>query len=116
VSAVSYDYDCGDKRSYGSLAVEASFQESDLPFKTLKWDGCAVGSSGGLESGWDEKCLVDGEAVEVSTGLPEVEVPHYYSGLRTVGRWEDRAHETLVEDLQDWLAGEFEAAKEGESE
>lgn len=105
VSSVEYEYDCGDKRSYGSLKVTASFEESDLPFKTLTVEG-NVGSSGGLESGWEESVKLDDESVEFEW-LPEVEVPHYYAGVRTCERWEERANETLVEDLQAWLDGEY---------
>lgn len=103
---LSYDYDCGDKRSYGRLSVEF-----DLPFGRVKFQDLAVGSSGGVESGWSEKLTVDGKEVEGEAYL-DAEVPHYYSGLKTCGRWEDRALSTLQEDVEEWLAEQWEEAED----
>lgn len=110
VDTVGYDYDCGDKRSYGSLTVRLTFQE-DLPFKVLTFSG-KVGSSGGLERWYDRFSLkLDGEQVSFED-CPYVEVPHYYAGVRTCQRWEERANETLKEDFELWLAGQLELASE----
>jgi hypothetical protein len=109
VDTVDYDYDCGDKRSYGHLTVRLTFKE-DLPFKVLTFSG-TVESSGGLEPGNRETCKLDGEQVSFED-CPDVEVPHYYAGVRTCQRWAKRADETLKEDFELWLAGQLELASE----
>ena len=107
IDGVDYDYDCGDKRSYGKLTVKLTFKE-DLPFKVLTFFGM-VGSGGGYERGHKETCKLDDEQVTFDY-TPEVEVPHYYAGVRTCSRWETRANETLREDFGCWLAGQLESA------
>lgn len=108
VTAVSYDYDCGDKRSYGRLSVTATVEGVG----EVKLQDFAVGSGGGLEPGWSEKVLVNNEETSFEN-CPSVEVPHYYAGVRTCQRWEERADETLTEDILAWLVeelGEWEDA------
>jgi hypothetical protein len=109
VDTVDYDYDCGDKRSYGQLTVRLTFKE-DLPFKVLTFFGL-VASGGGYECGHNEHCKLDDEQVTFDD-TPEVEVPHYYAGVRTCQRWCERADETLREDFGHWLAGQLELAEE----
>ena len=70
VSSVEYEYDCGDKRSYGCLSVTAQVEG----LGELKLQDFAVASSGGLEPGWSEKVLVNGEEVDFDC-CPAVEVP-----------------------------------------
>lgn len=106
VEIVDYEYSPGDKRSYGSLSV--SF---NLPFGKVELKDLAVSSSGGIEGGFDEKILVNGSPV-VDDHYPSIEVPHYYSGVKTCERWEERAEESLKEDLQEWVNGLFESVKE----
>ena len=109
VDTVDYDYGCGDKRSYGHLTVRLTFKE-DLPFTVLTFFGL-VASGGGYECGHNEHCKLDDEQVTFDD-TPEVEVPHYYAGVRTCQRWEERADATLREDLSHWLAGQLELAGE----
>jgi len=109
VDGVEYDYDCGDDRGYGKLTVRLTFKE-DLPFKVLTFFGL-VASGGGYEYGCNEHCKLDDEEVTFDC-TPEVEVPHYYAGVRTCQRWCERADETLREDFGLWLAGQLELASE----
>jgi len=106
VQDLSFDYDCGDKRSYGGLKVSFRLGE-----RSLKFD-FSVGSGGGVENvGGVDVLVVDGQPVELDN-WPEVEVPHYYAGVKACDRWEERAPDTLVEDFQEWVQSEWEGAQE----
>lgn len=89
------DYNCGDKRSYGDLQVQATLSDGSV----LTFSGM-IPSSGGLE---DLNISINGEPVALGDEDFEIEVPHYYAGHRTCGKWEDRKIESLTDDINYWL-------------
>lgn len=95
---VDYDYDEGDDRTYGMLSVGAK-----LPFGTLRWNNLAIGSSGGIEEGYDEKLLLDDTELD-KCELPNIDVPHYYNGNKAISRWEQSASDSLLDDFNEWLS------------
>ena len=93
ISIDKVDYDYGDKRTTGFLEVEATISNGSI----LKLSGM-VDSSGGL---FDETVNIDGKTIECDL---EIEVPHYYTGVKACKKWNDNKVENLTRDLNDWLS------------
>lgn len=95
VTLTGHSYDCGDKRSCGSLEVTADTDAGELKLTAT------LGSAGDLE---DLTVTLNGqEANEDSLENFDPGTPHYYSGRRAVSEWEKNAEKTLQTALEEWL-------------
>lgn len=94
------EYDCGDKRSYGSLEVEATTK-----YGVLKVTGM-IASDSSLE---DLKVTLDGK--EVDTDFPDPGLPHYYAPAALRRRVDEKVQ--VREAIEEFLAS-YEADLENQ--
>lgn len=90
VVITKFDYDEGDKRSWGGFEIEAK-----VPAGTLKGSG-QFDSGGNVEDEW----TINGEALD---GSPDIQFVHYYSGSRAVDKFAKSKEKDAIEAISRWL-------------
>ena len=96
VTVKSFEWDPGDKRSYGSFKVVA-----DTPHGELVGEGM-IDSGGGTEN---ETWTLGGKPISSDVDYPDLGIPHYYAGARAMSRFEKVKDQEIPEILSEWLAG-----------
>ena len=83
-------YNEGDDRSYGKISFKAN-----TPIGELIISG-QVATDASIE---DMIATLNGEEVDG----PDLEVPHFYAGDRSVSNFEDNKEKFLSEDINKWI-------------
>jgi hypothetical protein len=96
VTVTKFEWDPGDKRSYGSFEIEA-----DTPAGKLVGRGM-INSGGEVD---DPEWTLDGKPVPSDVEYPDLGIPHYYAGSRAMSRFEKAKDTELPEVLSEWVAG-----------
>lgn len=93
VELVKVEYDPGDKRSYGTVEIEAR-----TPYGLLRLDS-RIASDSSLE---DPEVTLDGKAVPDAVDAPDPGFPHYYASSRLRARVDERKQ--AKEAVEEWCA------------
>lgn len=96
VKVTKFEWDPGDKRSYGSFEIEADTSAGKLIGKGL------INSGGESE---DEEWSLDGKPIPDEVSPPDLGIPHYYAGSKAMSRFEKVKDTEILETLQEWLDG-----------
>jgi hypothetical protein len=103
VTIKEFNYDSGDKRSYGDFYIVAETSLGELIGKGM------IGSGSDTQ---DEVWTLNGKPIDETIDYPDLGIPHYYAGSRSISRFEKVKDTEIPEAISEWVNDYIQANSE----